>query len=793
MADLLGRGVAADERNGVAGAGAEELRDAQDGVDELRGALVEVLLQGAEAVVEGGAAELLQEPSRLVDGGEDAGDGGVGAGVGEGGAAARGVLGDEVAQARAVARVGGDELVAEEVDGGAEGLVEGLHREEETVEDAALVVGASLEEGGAGDAAGDGGGAARGGGEVLAGGAHGVEGVGVEREDGPEVGGQAGEVGGNDDVADAVGEEVGAEEGNAGGEGLRGDGEEGRGIGEVGAAKLRKGGEGLGGVGAAGLLLEACVLDGEGAGLVVGEPGADAGHRLAEAFVDGGLVGGGGGERVVEAVGVGEEVVADHVLEEGAVEAPFLAARLGVRAFAEKEERVAAEDPGGEHVLGEIESAVWGDFAGVEEFAAEGALDEVGGEALLGEVAEGLEDEVAEGPELVGVGAAEADAEDAVVAELVGVEDQNVLAESGVDERALEGGRVVAGEQGAEDAPEGAEAVVEAFGDEPGEDVEGLVGEVLALLGGVGRLDAAWFGPAGLARVLGARIGAVELGEPRVEEFQELLGGDVAVGDDAGVGGVVPGAVEGEEVLVGEGRDRLGVAAGLAAVDGVGEEALVEVAFKAALGLREVRLHLVVDDAVDGEGAGRVGGVGGAEVVALALEGVLGEEGMEDGVEVDVGEVEEVLLDVAADGVVGAIAPGHGVEEGGHAHLDELEERVADGVAPRAAEDGVLEDVGNAAVVAVGRGEVDGEEVLLVVGVEVKHAGAGLGVLELDGDEVELLDGADGADDEAVDDGFRGEGGGGKGWHGCRGCVCGVGYQKRRERGRVLTSGRLFL
>ena len=281
--------------------------------------------------------------------------------------------------------------------------------------------------------------------------------------------------------------------------------------------------------------------------------------------------------------------------------------------------------------------------------------------------------------------------------------------------------------------------------------MERLAGEILALLGGVGGLKAARFAPARLRGELGARVGAVELGEARVEELEKALDGDVAVGDDARVGGVVPGAVEGEEVLVGEVRNGLGVAAGLAAVDGVGEEAPVDVAGELLLWLREVRLHLVVDDAVDGDRAGGVRRVGGAEVVSFALEGVLGEKRVEDGVEVDVGEVEEVLFDVAGDGVVGAVAAGHGVEEGRHAHLDEFEEGVADGVAPGAAQDGVLEDVRDAAVVLVGGGEVDGEEAVAVVGGEVEEAGAALAVFEFDGVEAEGGEGGGFADDEAVE------------------------------------------
>ena len=446
--------------------------------------------------------------------------------------------------------------------------------------------------------------------------------------------------------------------------------------------------------------------------------------------------------------------------------APFGAAGLGVFGVVEEEQRVGAVDPGREHVLGEAEPTRGLDLAGVVDLAPERGLDEVGREALGGDGAELLEDERAERLELVGVGAAQPDAEEAVAAGLAGVEDQDVLAEAGVDERALERRGVVAAEQGVEEREAGALARVEAVGEEPGEDVERLAGEILALLGGVGGLKAARLGPARLRGELGARVGAVELGEAWGEEFEEALDGDVSVGDDAGVGGVVPGAVEGEEVLVGEVRDGLGVAAGLAAVDGVGKEAPVDVAGELLLGLREVRLHLVVDDAVDGDGAGGVRRVGGAEVVPLALEGVLGEKRVEDGVEVDVGEVEEILLDVAGDRVVGAVAPGHGVEEGGHAHLDELEERVAHGEAARAAEDGVLEDVRDAAVVAVGRGEVDREEVVGVVGGEVEHPGAGLAVLELDGEEVEVGERGDGADGEAVDVGSCRKGRGGHRGHG---------------------------
>ncbi len=214
---------------------------------------------------------------------------------------------------------------------------------------------------------------------------------------------------------------------------------------------------------------------------------------------------------------------------------------------------------------------------------------------------------------------------------------------------------------------------------------------------------------------------------------------------------MVVGGVEGPERVVRQRGDRRRIAARLAPVAGVGQQHADGLAREDGLGIGEDALHLAVDDAVEAQGAGRIRRIGGREMVRLAREGGGSQQRVEDGVEVDIGQVEEILLDVAADGVVGRVVAGHRVDEGGHRHLDHLEEGLLDRKLLGARQHHVLEDVGHAGVVRRRRGEVDGEGVLRVVAEEVQHAGAAGDMLELARHRPQLLDGSHGDDTETPD------------------------------------------
>ncbi len=229
-----------------------------------------------------------------------------------------------------------------------------------------------------------------------------------------------------------------------------------------------------------------------------------------------------------------------------------------------------------------------------------------------------------------------------------------------------------------------------------------------------------------------------------------LLDGDVAVEEEIGVRGRVVEPVELPELLPGELRDRLGVAAGIEPVGVVGEEVLLQGLEHQRLGRRVGPLHLVVDDPRDGEAARRVVGVGEFQVMPLLLEGLPQDAGPEHEVRVDPGEVEVVDGDLARHGVDRLVGVGEGVDEGLQRGPRQLVEGVLHGVSLGARQDRVLQDVGDARGVPGGRSEPDGEEVLAVAAVEVQRLRPRGEVFHLVGRAADVADGLDPPDDEAV-------------------------------------------
>lgn len=189
--------------------------------------------------------------------------------------------------------------------------------------------------------------------------------------------------------------------------------------------------------------------------------------------------------------------------------------------------------------------------------------------------------------------------------------------------------------------------------------------------------------------------------------------------------------MEAFELAVGQFGYVFGIAAGFAPVRRVGEEPVVGISVNQGIGARVDALHLVVDDAFDGQFAGQVAFLGQLQVVAFLAQRVFRQIGMIDGVAVDLGQIVEVLLYIAGDRVDGLVVIGHGVDECGHAHFQHLDERVLDGIAARAAKDGVFQDVRQPGIVGRRGGEGDGEKILRIVRrVDVQDAGAGAEVFE---------------------------------------------------------------
>jgi len=222
-----------------------------------------------------------------------------------------------------------------------------------------------------------------------------------------------------------------------------------------------------------------------------------------------------------------------------------------------------------------------------------------------------------------------------------------------------------------------------------------------------------------------------------------ILDGDAAVEKDVGVRGGVVEPVELPELLPGQVRDRLGIAPGIVSVGVIGEKILLEGLVHEPLGRRVGPLHLVVDDARNGEIARRVGRVDELEVMPLLQEGLPEDSRPEDQVGVHPGKVEVVHGHLAGHGVDGLVGVGKGVDEGLECGPRQLVEGILHGVGLGAGEDRVLQDVGDPRRVPGRRAESDGEEVFAVIGVKVENPRPCGEVLHLVSRAAQIADGLD--------------------------------------------------
>ena len=197
--------------------------------------------------------------------------------------------------------------------------------------------------------------------------------------------------------------------------------------------------------------------------------------------------------------------------------------------------------------------------------------------------------------------------------------------------------------------------------------------------------------------------------------------------------------MEGDERLLREIRDGLGVAARLMAVRRRRVECVHDAALEQVVRRGERALHLVVDDAAVRE---RILRLLDLIVPALLHEDlrVLAHVRVEDGVEVDVHEVLEVLVVAAGHRVHRLVRIRHRIEEGVERALDELDERLLERVLARAAERRVLNDVRDARIVDRRRTERDREDLIVVIVLEEEQARAALLVLERVGRRVDFRD-----------------------------------------------------
>ena len=194
---------------------------------------------------------------------------------------------------------------------------------------------------------------------------------------------------------------------------------------------------------------------------------------------------------------------------------------------------------------------------------------------------------------------------------------------------------------------------------------------------------------------------------------RQLLGHiHLAVQGDAAVVGAVMAAVHPLVFFIGQGRDGGRVAAGHKAVGRIREHGPLQRVLQLRVRGGQRTLHLIVDHTA--HRAVRV------PVPALLLEHGLVHHGQraEHGVQVHVHQVPEVGLVGGGKGIHGLVREGHGVQEGGHTALEQLQKRRGHGVLLAARQHRVLQNVEHTGVVGGEGAEADAER---LVGVLVLH------------------------------------------------------------------------
>ena len=224
-----------------------------------------------------------------------------------------------------------------------------------------------------------------------------------------------------------------------------------------------------------------------------------------------------------------------------------------------------------------------------------------------------------------------------------------------------------------------------------------------------------------------------------VDEGQFFFHVPVAVQIDIAVGRVIIFPVKGLELLVGQLRDGIGMAAGRIAVIVVREKGPVHQVPQLPLRRRISALHLVVHDPLVGQRALR-----GFQLVVppflLQDLRVLVDQGLEHRVQVDVHQVGKILVVAAGHRVDGEIAAGHGVEERVQRSLRKDIERALDGEILRTVQHRMLHDVRDAGIVGRRRLEGHAEDLVVVLADDFQQAGAAFQVPEQVAFPVQFLD-----------------------------------------------------
>ena len=199
-----------------------------------------------------------------------------------------------------------------------------------------------------------------------------------------------------------------------------------------------------------------------------------------------------------------------------------------------------------------------------------------------------------------------------------------------------------------------------------------------------------------LQRDLRQRFAWLKRGKVPVDQRQHRFRRHRAVQIDHAVGGMVEFAVGLQKPLVGEGRDRRRVAAGIEAVGAVRVQQPVRFFVQPVVQVAHGPLHFVIHHAVE---RGRFP----VEIDAGALlhedGAVLGDHGAEHRVQIYRNKVHEVFVVAARHRVHRFIRERKGVQEGVHGALDQIHKGLFYRILPRAAEHRMLQNMEHAGMV----------------------------------------------------------------------------------------------
>jgi len=512
------------------------------------------------------------------------------------------------------------------------------------------------------------------------------------------------------------------------------------------------GGQGLGGIRR---LLE----DAQG-GRILGHPLAlgrvHAGRRLGQGGLFGGvaifLQPGVRGQGQADAVGIVQKILADGFLEHRlAGGQPGL--EPGQRpGEAQGGEGIAVVQPGGQGPQHQGQAAREGAgvvFAQGEFHGVDPGFHGVGRQPVADQVPQGGEDQVLHGPGVLGPDALEAGGEGHLAQFVLQAAAGQVLAQPAVQQGLAQGGGRQPDQHVLQDVEDQDQIRVRRFGQQPVDGDEAAFG--LARGGGEGHGGVAGRIEGRLerhGRIHGPGLEGAAIGVEQAQPFGRVV---VAGKEEPGVAGMVVVPVEGHEILVGQGGDDVGIAAGIHAVGGVREEQPLGEFGQYAVRRGIDALHFVVDDAAAGKLAVRVPFV----VPPLLEKDLPGDAGEEHGVKIDVDQVVEIPEIGGGHRIAGLVGIGEGVEKGVQGALQQLHERLPDGVLARAAQHRMLQDVGHAGGGFGRRAEGDAEDLVGVVLDQGEQLGAGAGVTVQDGPGGVFVEGLVPEDIESVDTGHH--------------------------------------